>query len=139
MKFVRYERKKGDEEEFLHGLEDREGNFYEAIEFNEFKEKPSKIPNGFRKVRISSEWVLKYFYDPGKTPLQKDNEAFLLRRSRKFKAACIRLMLSLSSVQKQVKNPAPGLTVIQNNYKLMNLLDLNRLKCLDPVFQRRVS
>ncbi|HMZ62132.1 MAG TPA: hypothetical protein PL048_25395, partial [Leptospiraceae bacterium] len=74
--FVRYEKTKGDDTYILEGLEDKKGFIFKAAGFNEFEEKSVKIPEGYKKVKVDSEWVLKYKYDPSKKPLEKNNEAY---------------------------------------------------------------
>ena len=64
MKFVRYEKTVGDGTEFIEGLEDKRRFIFRLIDFNEFEKESVKVPDGFRKVKVESWWVLEYKYDP---------------------------------------------------------------------------
>lgn len=74
--FIRYEKTNGDDIYVLEGLEDKKGFIFKTVGFNEFEEKSMKIPEGYNRVKVDSEWVLKYKYDPSKKPLKKNNEAY---------------------------------------------------------------
>lgn len=74
--FVRYEKIKGNGIYVLEGLENKEGSIFKIIDFNEFEKEPTQVPKGFKKVKVELQWVLKYKYDPEKSPLEKDNEAY---------------------------------------------------------------
>ncbi|HNO22613.1 MAG TPA: hypothetical protein PKK94_06520 [Leptospiraceae bacterium] len=74
--FVRYEKTEGDDLYVLEGLEDKKGFIFKTAGFNEFEEKPVKIPEDYKRAKVDSEWVLKYKYDPSKKPLEKNNEAY---------------------------------------------------------------
>ena len=56
------------------GLKGPDDTIYKFISYNKFEENPTKIPNGYKKIRVSPK--LRKYYCGTKKLLDKDNELF---------------------------------------------------------------
>ena len=79
-KFVRYEKKtKGffsNSVKILEGLKGRKGYIYKFIDFNNFENKETEIPEGYKYVKLSKNWVKEYRCDSSKQVLKKNNSEY---------------------------------------------------------------
>jgi len=79
-KFVRYEKKtKGffsNSVKILEGLKGRKGYIYKFIDFNNFENKEIEIPEGYKYVKHSKNWVKEYRCDSSKQVLKKNNSEY---------------------------------------------------------------
>jgi len=82
-KFVQYEKKtKGffsNSVKILEGLKGRKGYMYKFIDFNNFENKETEIPEGYKYVKHSKNWTIwvkKYKCDSSKQVLTKNNSEY---------------------------------------------------------------
>lgn len=75
-KFVRYEKrieKHGfTEMKSIIGLEHEKGFVHEPIDFNLFEKEPIKIPEGYKKKSVKTDYIKKYWCDSSRQRLTKD-------------------------------------------------------------------
>ena len=81
-KFRRYEMKvkklfsKHTEIKILQGLKGSKSHIYKFIDYNTFEDVETKIPKGYKSVKIDKEWIKKYICDNKKKLIDKHNILF---------------------------------------------------------------
>lgn len=85
-KFVKYQKKeKGiflTNINKIEGLRATKGYIYKYIDFNNFENKETKIPNGYKKVNIKKNIIKKYYCDSSRKLLNKNNEEYKKIKSK---------------------------------------------------------
>ena len=81
-KFRRYEKKekklfsKYTEIKILEGLISSKDHIYKLIDFNTFEDKETKIPKGYKLIKVSKKWIKEYACDNNKQLINKNNILF---------------------------------------------------------------
>lgn len=68
----------------LEGLQKRDGYIYEIISFNKFKDKETKIPSDYNKVKVDKEYIKTYKYNKLLKLLTKNNKYYKNHPKGKF-------------------------------------------------------
>lgn len=87
-KFVSYEKNVGNpkynEKNIIDGLELEKGYIYKTIDFNKFEKEPTKIPKGYKKRRLKTEFVKEYLCNSSKQSLTRDIEKIIHPNSKTY-------------------------------------------------------
>ena len=86
-KFVRYEYRNKDFAKSLFGLELNKGYIHRWVSFNNFEDQETKIPEKYKKVKVSKDFIKKYYCDPSIQKLNKNNE-FYIKIKKQFPTKC---------------------------------------------------
>jgi len=70
---VKYTKRVNNTYKDLLGVKLRPGYYHEYVSYNNFSLKEKKIPIGFRKVKLSAEYIKEFVFDKTKTLLSHDN------------------------------------------------------------------
>lgn len=58
--FVRYEMRKNTNIYSISGISADKGYIYKWLDYNKFEKKPTEIPKGYRKVKLSKDWIKEF-------------------------------------------------------------------------------
>jgi len=83
---TKYVKKIGRTTKILFGAQLRPEYYHEKLDYNNFSITEKKIPQGYKRVRLSAEHIKKFHFDKSKMLLKKDNPMYkkMIKKIQRF-------------------------------------------------------